>query len=100
MATGVIGLGNIGGAIAANLVADGNEVVVHDVDPSAMAAVAGASPVADVASVANRAEVTLLSLPTPDVVADVAAAWADALRAFTTACAVRVRLLVKGVAAE
>ena len=78
MATGVIGLGNIGGAIAANLVADGNEVVVHDVDPSAMAAVAGASPVADVASVANRAEVTLLSLPTPDVVADVAAAWAGA----------------------
>lgn len=78
MATGVIGLGNIGGAIAANLVADGNEVVVHDVDPSAMAAVAGASPVVDVAAVANRAEVTLLSLPTPDVVADVAAAWAGA----------------------
>ncbi len=78
MPTGVIGLGNIGGAIAANLVADGNEVVVHDVDPSAMAAVAGASPVADVAAVAKRADVTLLSLPTPDVVADVAAAWAGA----------------------
>jgi 3-hydroxyisobutyrate dehydrogenase-like beta-hydroxyacid dehydrogenase len=78
MPTGVIGLGNIGGAIAANLVADGNEVVVHDVDPSAMAAVAGASPVADVAAVAERADVTLLSLPTPDVVADVAAAWAGA----------------------
>ena len=35
MAIGVIGLGNIGGAIAANLVADGNEVVVHDVDAAA-----------------------------------------------------------------
>ena len=32
MAIGVIGLGNIGGAIATNLVADGNEVVVHDLD--------------------------------------------------------------------
>ena len=36
MAIGVIGLGNIGGAIAANLVADGNDVVVHDVDAAAM----------------------------------------------------------------
>ena len=30
---GVIGLGNIGGAVAANLVADGDEVVVADADP-------------------------------------------------------------------
>jgi 3-hydroxyisobutyrate dehydrogenase-like beta-hydroxyacid dehydrogenase len=78
MATGVIGLGNIGGAIAANLVADGNDVVVHDVDAAAMAAVTGAVAAPDVASVARQADVTLLSLPTPDVVADVAAAWADA----------------------
>ncbi len=76
MATGVIGLGNIGGAIAANLVADGNEVVVHDVDPSAMAAITGAAAAPDVASVARQADVTLLSLPTPDVVAAVAEAWA------------------------
>ena len=33
MAIGVIGLGNIGGAIAVNLVADGNEVVVWDPGP-------------------------------------------------------------------
>jgi 2-hydroxy-3-oxopropionate reductase len=78
MATGVIGLGNIGGAIAANLVTDGHDVVVHDVDPAAMAAVTGAAAVPDVASVARQADVTLLSLPTPDVVADVAAAWAGA----------------------
>ncbi len=78
MATGVIGLGNIGGAIAANLVADGNEVVVHDVDPSAVAAITGASAAPDVGSVARQADVTLLSLPTPDVVAAVAEAWAGA----------------------
>ncbi len=78
MATGVIGLGNIGGAIAANLVADGNDVIVYDVDAGAIAAITGAAAAADVASVARQADVTLLSLPTPDVVADVAAAWAGA----------------------
>ncbi len=78
MAVGVIGLGNIGGAIAANLVADGNEVVVHDVDPAAVHAVtdAGATVAADPADVGRRADITLLSLPTPDVVSGVAADWA------------------------
>jgi 3-hydroxyisobutyrate dehydrogenase len=78
MATGVIGLGNIGGHIAANLVADGNDVVVHDVDHDAIAAVNGATAAPDVATVAGMADVTLLSLPTPRVVASVAAEWADA----------------------
>ena len=78
MATGVIGLGNIGGGIARNLVADGNEVVVHDVDAEAMAAIEGATAAPDVASVARAADVTLLSLPTPAVVAAVADAWAAA----------------------
>jgi 3-hydroxyisobutyrate dehydrogenase-like beta-hydroxyacid dehydrogenase len=78
MATGVIGLGNIGGHIAANLVADGNDVVVHDVDLDAIAAVSGATAAPDVASVASLADVTLLSLPTPRVVASVASEWADA----------------------
>jgi 3-hydroxyisobutyrate dehydrogenase-like beta-hydroxyacid dehydrogenase len=78
MATGVIGLGNIGGAIASNLVTDGNDVVVHDVDADAMTAVKGATAAPDVAAVAGRCDVTLLSLPTPDVVEDVAAKWAAA----------------------
>jgi 3-hydroxyisobutyrate dehydrogenase-like beta-hydroxyacid dehydrogenase len=77
MAIGVIGLGNIGGHIAANLVVDGNDVVVHDVDADAMAAVSGATAAPDVATVAGIAEVTLLSLPTPDVMAAVATEWAD-----------------------
>ncbi len=78
MATGVIGLGNIGKFIAANLVADGNEVVVYDVDAGAAEAITGATVAPDVASVARQADVTLLSLPTPDIVSDVAAAWAAA----------------------
>jgi 2-hydroxy-3-oxopropionate reductase len=78
MATGVIGLGNIGGHIAANLLADGNDVVVHDVDLDAIAAVSGATAAPDVAAVARLADVTLMSLPTPRVVASVAAEWADA----------------------
>jgi 3-hydroxyisobutyrate dehydrogenase-like beta-hydroxyacid dehydrogenase len=77
MATGVIGLGNIGGHIAANLVTDGNDVVVHDIDLDAMAAVSGATAVSDVASVARLADVTLLSLPTPEIVAATAAEWAS-----------------------
>ena len=76
MAVGVIGLGNIGGSIAANLVADGHEVVVHDLDAAAVKAISGALPADDVESLATRCEITLLSLPTPDVVADVAASWA------------------------
>jgi len=78
MATGVIGLGNIGGAIAANLVTDGSDVVVYDVDPAAMAAIEEATGAPDVAAVARAADVTLLSLPTPQVVSEVAAAWATA----------------------
>jgi 3-hydroxyisobutyrate dehydrogenase-like beta-hydroxyacid dehydrogenase len=75
MAVGVIGLGNIGGNIAVNLVADGHDVVVHDLDAFAMKAIAGAAAADDVESLASRCEITLLSLPTPDVVANVAASW-------------------------
>ena len=78
MAIGVIGLGNIGGAIAANLVADGNEVIVHDVDVAAMGAISGATPAADVGTLARQADITLLSLPTPEVVRAVADEWAVA----------------------
>ncbi len=46
--------------------------------PRRCAAITGAAAAPDVASVARQADVTLLSLPTPDVVADVAAAWAGA----------------------
>src|SRR3974390_3546406 len=78
MAIGVIGLGNIGGHIAANLLADGNDVIVHDIDADAMAAIAGATTATDVVTVGKQADVTLLSLPTPDIVSAVAAEGASA----------------------
>jgi 3-hydroxyisobutyrate dehydrogenase-like beta-hydroxyacid dehydrogenase len=74
---GVIGVGNIGGAVAANLVADGHEVVVADADATRAAAVDGARA-GSVADVAAASEITITSLPTPEVVAEVAAAWAAA----------------------
>ena len=77
---GVIGLGNIGGAVAANLVEDGHEVVVADTDPARVAAVSGARA-GDVAAVAAASDITMTSLPTPDDVAGVAPAWAAAASA-------------------
>jgi len=74
---GVIGLGNIGGAIAANLVADGDDVAVADLDPARVAAIEGATG-GDIAAVAGASEITLTSLPAPEDVAAVASAWAVA----------------------
>ena len=78
MRVGMIGLGNIGGPVAANLVADGHEVTVFDTDPERARAVVGATAAATVAEVALASEVTILSLPTPAVVESVAAGWATA----------------------
>src|SRR2546428_9274978 len=75
---GVIGAGNIGGAVAANLLADGHGVVVHDTDPARCAALvrAGAVRADTPAAVAERSEITFTSLPSPAVMA----AGADARR--------------------
>jgi 3-hydroxyisobutyrate dehydrogenase-like beta-hydroxyacid dehydrogenase len=78
MNLGVIGLGNIGGSIATNLVADGDTVTVSDLDVSRAAAIAGATAVKTVGEVAEAAEITITSLPTPDVVDAVADEWAAA----------------------
>lgn len=78
MRIGVIGLGNIGGAVAANLVADGHEVVVFDLDAARGAAVAGATAAASIAELAAATDAAILSLPTPAVVRDAAEAWATA----------------------
>jgi 3-hydroxyisobutyrate dehydrogenase-like beta-hydroxyacid dehydrogenase len=74
---GVVGLGNIGGAIATNLVADGLTVTVFDSDPLRVAAITGARAATSVAGLAAECEVTITSLPTPDVVEAVAAEWAE-----------------------
>ena len=74
---GVIGAGNIGGAIAANLVADGHAVVVHDTDPARCAPLvkAGATRADGARAVAEWSEITFMSLPTPAVVEAVAEEW-------------------------
>ncbi len=76
-AVGVIGLGNIGGAVAANLLADGHAVAVYDSDPARLAALVatGATAAADAAAVAARSAVTFTSLPTPRIFETVAEAW-------------------------
>jgi 3-hydroxyisobutyrate dehydrogenase-like beta-hydroxyacid dehydrogenase len=78
MAIGVIGLGNIGKGIATNLVADTQDVVVYDLDDAAVHAITGATAASDIESLAAQADITLLSLPTPEVVSAVADAWASA----------------------
>ena len=74
---GFIGLGNIGGALAANLVSDGHRVSVFDVDPGKVAQLGegGAAGAASPAAVAEAAEVTFLSLPSPAVMEAVADEW-------------------------
>jgi 3-hydroxyisobutyrate dehydrogenase-like beta-hydroxyacid dehydrogenase len=74
---GFIGLGNIGGALAANLLADGHRLTAFDIDSMKMVSVtdAGGSAAGSVAEVAKAADVTFLSLPTPEAMEAVADAW-------------------------
>jgi 3-hydroxyisobutyrate dehydrogenase-like beta-hydroxyacid dehydrogenase len=76
---GFIGLGNIGGPLCANLVADGHELVVHDVDPDRMEALGalGAEPAATPEAVGATADCTFLSLPSPAVMESVARRWLE-----------------------
>ena len=107
MRVGMIGLGNIGGHIAANLVADGHDVSVFDTDVarSKPLAEAGATAAPGPAEVAEASEFTLLSLPTPEIVDAVADAWlkgasqGDILIDISTNSPEAVRELGKRVAA-
>ena len=80
MRIGVIGIGNIGGPVAANLVEDGHEVRVFDerTERSAKLALRGAEAAADVGELAAACELTFLSLPAPAVVEEVAGSWSAA----------------------
>jgi 3-hydroxyisobutyrate dehydrogenase-like beta-hydroxyacid dehydrogenase len=59
---GVVGLGNMGSVLAANLVQQGHAVFAHDACGPERAP-AGATPVPSAADVARRASVIVLSLP-------------------------------------
>lgn len=66
---GVVGLGNMGGAMARNLVDSGYETIGFDVSEDALAAVVedGVTPATSPADAAARADVLVTSLPTPPI---------------------------------
>ncbi len=74
---GLIGLGNIGAGIGANLVADGHQLTVFDIDGAAVERLeaAGAHAASSPEAVAVSSDWTFLSLPTPAVMEEVAAQW-------------------------
>src|SRR4249920_3356756 len=76
---GVVGCGNIGGAIAANLIADGHHVSVFDSEATRLKPLVGlgARSAPSPAAVAERSDVTFTALPSPAAVEEVAAAWLD-----------------------
>lgn len=71
---GLIGLGAMGGRMAARLLAGGRRLLVHDLDAAASAAASalGAEACNSPVALADRARTVLLSLPTPEVVREVA----------------------------
>lgn len=79
MRLGFVGLGNIGGAIATNLAADGHELHVHDPDAARSAALraVGATIEGDVVTVARASELTFVSVPTPAIMESVASEWLE-----------------------
>lgn len=74
LALGFIGLGNMGGPMAARLLAAGHAVTVCDPSPAAVAALqaAGARVAATAAEVGEAADVVFASLPSPEVLEQVA----------------------------
>jgi 3-hydroxyisobutyrate dehydrogenase-like beta-hydroxyacid dehydrogenase len=71
---GFVGLGQMGGPMSRRLRAAGHALVVHDLRAEATDALVaeGAETASSPAEVADRAEVVLVSLPTPQVVREVA----------------------------
>ena len=71
---GFVGLGQMGGPMSRRLLAAGYGLVVHDARAEAIDALVeqGAKPAASAAEVAAGAKVVLVSLPTPEVVREVA----------------------------
>lgn len=79
MKIGLIGLGNIGQHFCNRLLAAGHELLVYDRSEAALqrAVGRGALPIASTLDLASKAELVLLCLPVPPVVAEVAAEVAE-----------------------
>lgn len=72
----VVGLGNIGGPVAANLIADGFDVMVSDInDKLVNNLVAKGAKKGSVKDIGAHADLTLLSLPSPAVIKSVTTEW-------------------------
>ena len=86
MKVGFIGTGSMGGPMAANVLAAGNELCVFDTIRSATAALeeAGAVRCEDLASLVRASEIVLLSLPGPSEVDAVAAEVLESMSAGQT----------------
>lgn len=71
---GFVGVGRMGGPMASRLLDAGYELCIYDVSTEAMKpfAARGAQIAASPAEVASQAEIVLVSLPTPDIVREVA----------------------------
>ncbi len=86
MKVGFIGTGNMGGPMAANILAAGNEVRVYDTNPSATTTLeeAGAVRCEDLLSLASNSEIVILSLPGPPEVDAVASEVLESMSAGQT----------------
>jgi 3-hydroxyisobutyrate dehydrogenase-like beta-hydroxyacid dehydrogenase len=71
---GFVGLGRMGGPMAGRLLDAGHRLTVYDTDPDAMTPLAarGVMVAPSAAAVADAVETVLLSLPTPEIVEQVA----------------------------
>jgi len=71
---GFVGVGRMGGPMASRLLDAGYELCIYDVSPEALKPFTerGARVAASPAEVASQAEIVLVSLPTPDIVRQVA----------------------------
>ena len=74
LTTGFIGLGAMGAHMVRHMLAAGFPVHVFDLNPAAVqeAQALGAIPAASIREIADRAELVLVCLPTPDIVREVA----------------------------
>ena len=82
MQVGFIGLGNVGSKLAANLVARGVDLAVHDLDPARVAALValGARDGGGPAAMAATRDVVITCLPAPAASAEVVATMLPSLR--------------------
>jgi 3-hydroxyisobutyrate dehydrogenase-like beta-hydroxyacid dehydrogenase len=100
---GFVGVGRMGGPMASRLLDAGYELCVYDVSPQATKPFAdrGAQIAASPAEVASQAKIVLISLPTPDIVREVALGGnAGLINGSTVKLVIDLSTTGPGVAAE